>query len=429
MKETFKTIISDNLTQDLPIIWVRELKIPLKSNKIITLSGVRRSGKTYHLFNLIKKLKEKGIPRERIVYLNFEDERLNLQTHDLDLILQAYRELFPEQDLSKSYFFFDEIQEAPGWEKFVNRIYQTISKNIYITGSNSSLLSKEIATSLRGRTVTFEVYPLSFTEFVNIKKPNLNIATSKGKAKIASLFGQFLRRGGFPELLSEKKNIQEKTLQEYFNVMVLRDLIERFNITQTEILKYFCKRVVGNSANEFSVHKIFNEIKSQGYKTSKDTIYTYQGYVEAIYLSKFVPRYSPSVIKQAFSQKKTYVIDQAMGSAIDFKFSQDKGRILETTVALEFIKKGVQIAYTNNGTECDFLTLNKGEVENALQVCYNLSDKDTKDREIKGLIQTCKKFSLKKGTIISMEEEEKISLDGINVNITPAWKYFYNLSI
>lgn len=425
-KELLKTIISDNQAQSLPEIWHRSLEIPLQSKKIITLSGVRRSGKTYHLFNLMKRLKDRGLQSELILYLNFEDERLKLTTNDLDLILQAYRELYPNLDISKCYFFFDEIQEVKGWEKFIDRIYHSISNHIFITGSNSTLLSKEIASALRGRTVTYEIYPLSFKEFVDIKNHSINSKTSAGKAKLIHLFGQFLEQGGFPELIEKDQELQSKILQEYFNVMVLKDLIERYKIPQAEILKYFCKRVIGGSAGEFSVHKIYNEIKSQGYKIAKDTVYAYQNYVESIYLARFIPKYAHSIVKTELSQKKSYVIDQGMGVAMDFKLSQDKGRLLETVVCLELIKEGKQIAYMQNGAECDFVFIDKSKVTQALQVTYNLSEEETRNREIKGLVQTCKNFSLDEGIIITMDQEQDFMIDNIKVKVIPAWKYFYN---
>ena len=424
-KELLKTIISDNQARKLPNIWQRTLEIPLKSGKIITLSGVRRSGKTYHLFSLMKRLKDKGLSPENILYLNFEDERLRLTTSDLDLILQAYRELYPNIDLAKCYFFFDEIQEIKGWEKFIDRLYHSITNHIFITGSNSTLLSKEIASALRGRTITYEIYPLSFKEFADIELPKINSQTSTGKAKLLHLFGLFLQQGGFPELIGKNQELQNKILQEYFNVMVLRDLVERYKISQVEILKYFCKRVIGNSAGEFSVHKIYNELKSQGYKIGKDTIYAYQEYVESIYLARFIPKYAHSIVKTELSQKKTYVIDQGMGVSMDFKFSQDKGRLLETTVGLELIKQGKQIAYTQNGTECDFVVFDKDRITQAIQVTCDTSDEKTRSREIKGLIETCRKFSLDRGTIVTLDQDEELISSDIKINIVPAWKYFY----
>lgn len=424
-KDLLKTIITDNQKRQLPNIWPRILKIPLESEKIITLAGVRRSGKTYHLWNIIKRLQAQGIKPQQIIYINFEDERLNLTVGELDQIIQSYRELYPEQELSNCYFLFDEIQEAAGWEKFVARIYSNISRHLFITGSNATLLSKEIATALRGRTLIFEVYPLSFKEFVNVSEQKPDKNTSQGKARLVNLFEQFLVQGGFPELLKLDVSLKDKALQEYFNVMALRDLIERYQIKQAAILKYFCKRVVGNTASEFSIHKIYNELKSQGYKISKDTIYAFQDYVEAVYLARFIAKYSPSVVKRELSQKKSYVIDQGLGAALDYKVSRDKSRLFETTVALELIKRGKQITYLQNGFECDFLVLKKDKVIQAVQVSYDVSGSKTRAREIKGLVQACRQFKLKTATIITPNQQETKTQDGIIVEIVPAWDYFY----
>ncbi|MHB1661190.1 MAG: ATP-binding protein [bacterium] len=170
MKEKLKEIIRDFHKAALPLTKKRELEIPTGTQKIIAVSGVRRSGKTFILFETMKRLLETKIPKENMLYINFEDERLDLKKETLDLILQAYRELYPDADFSKCYFFFDEIQNVDGWEKFARRLYDTVTKNIFITGSNSNLLSREIATSIRGRTITYEVYPLSFVN-ANINSP------------------------------------------------------------------------------------------------------------------------------------------------------------------------------------------------------------------------------------------------------------------
>lgn len=427
-KDLLKTIIVDSQSQKLPEIWPRALILPLESKKIITLSGVRRSGKTYHLFNLMKRLQKQNVAQERILYINFEDERLSTTAGELDLILQAYRELYPNRDLSTCYFFFDEIQEAVGWEKFIVRVYNTISKRIFITGSNATLLSQEIATALRGRTITFEIYPLSFQEFVAVNNPGLNQHRSKDKAIVLRLFKQFMHQGGFPELMKQNEELKNKILQEHFNVMVLRDLIERYQISQVAVLKYFCKRVVGNSAGEFSVHKIYNELKSQGYKISKDTLYAYQGCVEAVYLTRFISKYSPSVVKAEMSQKKSYVIDQGMGAALDYKLSQDAGRLLETTIALELLKQGKQIAYLQNDFECDFVVIGKGKIEEAIQVVKDFTDEDTKNREIKGLVYACQTLALSSGTILTLDQTDEIIVDGITIRVIPAWMYFFSLA-
>jgi len=428
-KDLLKTIIIDSQQRVIPEVWERTLKIPIDSGKIITLTGVRRSGKTYHLFNLMKRLKVNGVPNECILYFHFEDERLHLSSKELDLILQTYQELYPAQKLSDCHFFFDEIQEVEGWEKFVGRIYASISKHIFITGSNSKLLSKEIATSLRGRTITFEVYPLSFAEYIGILSPELlNPHSSADKATLINHFDRFMHQGGFPELVHQEDKLKERILQEYFNVMVLRDLIERYQISNSSTLKYFCKRVIGSSGGEFSVNKIYNELKSQGYQVGKDTLYLYQNYVESIYLNRFINKYSHSVVKAESSQKKCYVIDQGMGTALDYKLSQDRGRLLETTVALELLKKGNQIAYQQNGSECDFVVIEKGKVIKAIQVATDLVSIKTREREIKGLVQACLKFGLSSGIILTFDHAEQMEQDGVHINSIPAWEFFLNHS-
>jgi hypothetical protein len=208
--------------------------------------------------------------------------------------------------------------------------------------------------------------------------------------------------------------------------MLFRDLIERYQISNSTILKYFCKRVIGASAGEFSVHKIYNELKSQGYKVSKDTLYAFQDYVETIYLNRFVNKWSASVVKSESAQKKCYVIDQGLGAALDYKLSRDKGRLLETTVALELLKHGKQIAYHQNGSECDFLVTDRGNVTAAIQVSIDISDNKTREREIKGIIQICQKFDLHEGVILTLDHTEEQERDGVQVRILPAWQYFYS---
>jgi len=423
-KELLKTIITDSQSRKLPTVWNRALTIPANSTKIVTLTGVRRSGKTYHIFDTMNQLKARGVSLEHLLYINFEDERLHIDGDEMDVILQAYQELYPHLILSDCYFFFDEIQEVEGWEKFVDRLYSSVSQHVFVTGSNSRLLSKEIATALRGRTITFEIYPLSFSEFVHVVRPGLNPHSSADKAQLLSFFERFLHEGGFPEIITQQDDLKDKILQEYFSVMLLRDLVERYAISQVAILKYFCRRVIGASAGEFSVNKVYNELKSQGYRVGKDGLYSYQENVDAIYMGRFISKYSESVVKSEGSQKKVYVIDQGLGSAIDFKLSRDTGRLLETTVALELLKQGKQIAYYQDNVECDFVVVDKGSVTEAIQVTQDLSDDATRKREFKGLVQCCKRFNLTSGIVLSLNEDETLEVEGMEIKIIPAWKHF-----
>jgi hypothetical protein len=423
MKRKLYEIITNFHEQDLPEIKARLTNIPTHTGKIVSLTGVRRSGKTYHLYNIINNLLKEGLPKENIIYLNFEDERLDKQSFEFDLIIQSYRELFPEKDLKNCFFFFDEIQEVNNWEKFVRRLNDTITKNIYLTGSNSSLLSSEIATALRGRTITFEIFPLSFIEYLKFQEIEINLSSQKSKSIIKNAFDQFLVDGGFPEILYLQDQIKLKVLQEYFDVMVFRDLIERYQISQPAILKYFCKRIVGNSAKEFSVHKIYNEFKSLGYKVSKDTFYQFQDYIESIYLSSFLSKYSHAVVKSDLSQKKVYSIDTGLAVKLNYKFSKDIGRILENFVYLELIKANKEVFYYKNKKECDFLIQSKKGVDEAIQVSFNLDEENTKKRETEGLIEACQTFNLKKGYILTYDQSESIMFNDIEIILKPSYEY------
>lgn len=422
-KDIIKNLITDFHEKGIPPVKPRLLEIPVNLKKIIALTGVRRSGKTFQLYNVINRLIKQKIKLKNILYFNFEDERIDKNTFILNNIIESYQELYPEINLGNCYFLFDEIQNIDGWEKFVRRIYEQISKNIFITGSNSKMLSREISTSLRGRSINYEIYPLNFEEYLNFLGIEINLNSTRSISVIVNIFEKFLSGGGFPELVSVDNEIKDRVLQEYFNVMIFRDLIERYDITQTEILKYFCKRVIGNSSKEFSVNKIYNEIKSQGYKISKDTIYEFQNYVESIYLAFFIPKYSRSIVKQEFSKKKVYSIDNGLAASVDAFFIKNKGTALENLVFLELIKSGKKILYYSNNFECDFLLMENEKVCEAIQVCFDINDIDTKNREEKGLINVCREFQLKRGLILTIYDEQKYTVNGITIEIMPVYKY------
>ncbi|SNZ02719.1 hypothetical protein SAMN06265182_0192 [Persephonella hydrogeniphila] len=424
-KDIFKELIVEFQQDGIPDFIERDLYLPINTNKIISVIGVRRSGKTYLLFQTIKKLLE-NTPIERIIYINFEDERLDLKAQDLSSILEAYKELYPEISLKDTYLFFDEIQNIEGWEKFVRRVYDKYTKNIYITGSNSKLLSKEIATALRGRTISYEVFPLSFKEFLKFKglsfeeKDFYNIE-KRGVWK--KEFLEYLEYGGFPEIIFfDDEKLKLKTLQNYFEVMLYKDLVERFQIKNPLILKYFIKRVVENLGKPLSVNNIFNELKSQGYKISKDSLYEYLEMIEDIYLSIIVKKYSKSMLKTEFSQKKAYIVDSGLINALSFSFKENYGALLENLIAKEFRANGYEIFYYKEKKECDFVVVNKNRIM-PVQVSYSLYNEETKEREINGLLEAAKFLNVKNGIILTFDEFDQIINDDIEIKIFPAYYY------
>lgn len=427
MLELLKTIIQDFHTTGLPKeIVTRQINIPLTTSNIITIIGPRRSGKTYLLYSLINSL-TKDIPLKRCVYVNFEDDRLNLKKEDLQLLLDAYQQQYPDIDLKEVYFFFDEIQVVDGWEIFVRRVHDKVSKHVFVTGSSAKLLSKEIATALRGRTITYTLFPFTFGEYVHyqhyLPEDNLKTFSTKQKNLLVKAFEDFMYIGGYPEVISFDTQLRDKTLQNYLDVMMYRDVIERYKITQTHLIKDFLHRIFSSNAKEFSLNKYYHDLKSRGIAISKDTLYQYVSHFIDIYLIFLIPRYSSSYIKQEQAGKKLYVNDTGLLHSQQFEFSSELGRALETAIFLELIKHEKKVFFLKEQHyECDFLIKEKDKIVGALQVCYKMTE-ENKDREINGLVHALKLFHLNKGIIVTLSQEETITQEGITVSIIPAWKW------
>jgi uncharacterized protein len=423
-KELLKQIIRDFHLQPVFDVKPRDVQVPLETGKIITLMGVRRCGKTSILLDTVNRL-AKTLDKTLMVFINFEDERLDLATDELDLIIQAYRELYPGQHLANSYLFFDEIQNVDGWERFVRRVYDTVTRNIVLTGSNSKLLGTEIATSLRGRTLGMEVFPLSFSEFLRFQDLEADVHSSGHLALIRNAQADFLQQGGFPETLSIDPKHRTWLLQEYFNVLLYRDIVERYKVQNVVALKYFLKRLVSSTTKQLSIHKIYNELKSANIRVGKNTLYDFLDYAETVCLAHVLYRYDQSLVTRELGEKKVYAIDTGLCDAVEFRFSDDLGKALENAVFLELRRTGAELFfYRSESVECDFLRVERGRVMEAIQVCLDLSDPVTRRREVKGLMAACARFGLSKGTIITGDDSDQWSIDQIQVDVVPFYRRF-----
>jgi len=420
MREIIKTLIRDFHKADFVDYKKRKLNVPLNTNKIITIIGSRRAGKTYFMYQLMEKISRK-VGKESILYINFEDERLDFNRENLKEIIEAYYELYPEK--KDIYLFFDEIQNIEGWEKFVRRIYDTVTKKIFITGSSSKLLSKEIATSLRGRTLTYQLFPLSFTEYLFFKNIDYeDVYSTKNKVQIKKGFENYLKIGGFPEVIDYTDEVWKKTLQSYFEVMIYRDIIERYDIKKTKILKAFIKINISYISKIVSVNKYYKQLRSRNYKISNNRLYDFLDYMNDSFLILTLTKYSESILKQQLAYDKIYGIDSGLVNAVSFKFSEDYGRIIENVVFIELKRRNEEIYYYKNKYECDFLIKKTHKITQAIQVTKELNE-DNKRRELNGLIETMKKFKLKKGLILTQDYEGKIKEKGKVIYIKPIWKW------
>ncbi len=402
MKQILKTIIKDFHSRPLPSFKPRQLQVPLDLGKIVTIVGPRRAGKTWYFFQLMAALEERGVQRTQFIYLNFEDERLELET-DYDQILGAYLELYPEQKLDEIYLFFDEIQELSGWEKYVRRIYDTVSKKIFLTGSNAKMLSQEIATSLRGRSLSFEIMPLTFYEFLTFQgiDPKDQYST-RNQARIENSFAEYLVWGGYPELVEIEVRFKPDVLQEYFNVMLYRDLLDRYEIRDAFVLKYLIKRLIASFTKEFSVNKFYNDLKSRGVKISKNSIYRLIEQIFSVYMVTAVEKYDPSLVRREMSNRKIYLYDNGFASATRFSFSEDRGQLLENLVFTKLRKDAEDIHFLKNGYECDFVFSTRAGNSIPVQV-VDILHRDNLNRELKGLEKARQRLKSEHGMLIVRE--------------------------
>ena len=423
-KEIIKQIIRDFHLQGSFNVRPRRMTVPLSTGKIIVLTGVRRCGKTsllYHTMNILAK----DMDKTKILFINFEDERLELPANELDLVIQSYSELYPEQSFEDIYLFFDEVQNVPGWERFVRRVYDTITRNIFITGSNSRMLGSEIATGLRGRTLRLEVYPLSFSEYLEFKNIEMDMYSTRQLAFIRKAQEDYLQYGGFPEALFIGEEYRVQLLQEYFNVLLYRDIAERYGVQNLSALKFFLKRVISSTTKQLSIHKIYNDLKSANLRIGKNTLYNFLDYARDSYLALTIHRFDPSLVARELGEKKVYTIDNGICEAVEYRFSLDQGKALENAVFLELKRAGHDLFYFRDDSgECDFLLTDRGRVKGALQVCQHMVNETIKKRELKGLTRACAMFNLNRAVIITKDTLDDWETEGLQIDVVPFYRYF-----
>lgn len=414
-KDQFKQIIREFHERKLPEVYRRELEIP-ETKKIVSLIGSRRSGKTFFFYQLINDLK-KEIDVSQATYINFEDDRiLPLELKDLNLLLEAYFELYPENAEKTVYFFFDEIQNIEDWEVFVRRIHDTLDARIFVTGSSSKLLSKEIATSLRGRTLPFYLYPLSFREFLSFRGVEAGKDTeySSRRHLVRKLFGEYMLWGGFPEIALEDESLRQMILNNYYEMFIYRDLVERYSIRNINLLKNVARYLLTNISAPFSRRAYYNVLK-ENMALGKDTLGEYISCLEDINLVYLVPIFNYSLKSQQVNPRKIYCIDTGLRSAVTFRFSGDFGKIAENIVFIELKRRGYEIFYWKDHREVDFVIKDGAGKLTAINVSYTNS---IEKREIDGL----KEFSGKYDADLILLTKD-IGKEENNISFIPLWKW------
>jgi predicted AAA+ superfamily ATPase len=425
-KETLKYVLAQATTRPLPAVVPRAVELPLDSRKVVTLVGIRRSGKTYLLYATMRRLEAQGVDRRRLLYLNFEDDRLlPIHAGELDLILRAHEELYPEVAGQPKFVFFDEVQNVPAWETYVRRLHDTEGVRLFVTGSSSSLLARELATGLRGRSVAYEVFPLSFAEFLAFRGLKHEPYSRASESRLAAALAEYLQTGGLPEIVLADAALRPRILKEYVDLVFYKDLVERYGVANPQVLRRLLRHCLAHPGSLFNVHKLYQDFRSQGLGLSKDTLYNYLAYLEESFVVFPLPVAARSLRKQAVNPKKLHPVDWALAYPFVTEPSVDAGRKLETAVFLHWRRQREDLAYLTGDHEVD-LVVRPDRPEQLVNVAFSVTRAETWEREVAGLEWAAAKFPRAPRTLVAHELGARKPPAGIRA--VAAWRYLLGSS-
>ncbi len=433
MIETLKSIILDFQEVHLETGVPRHLKIETVPNKATVCIGVRRSGKSTYLFQVIDRLLNEGVSRRNILYLNFFDDRLhNLKQEGLGLISEAYYSLFPEKKNTETvYCFFDEIQTVEGWEPFVDRMMRTEQCEVYLTGSSSQMLSREIATQMRGRALSWEIFPFSFREFLDYKGIDwAGPLSTKKRLTVQKAFEEYWETGGFPEVAGLDRHMRIKIHQEYFHAVLFRDLVERHDVSHPKAVTDLAHRLIDNTASLYSINNLTGYLKSLGHKAPKSAVSDYLEWFEDAYFLFTVRIFDASLARSKTNPKKIFCVDHALVTSVASGILINAGHLLENLIftALRRISSNIYYYKSKGGLEVDFVVQMRGRSRLLVQVCESLLEPLTRKREVVALSEAMVELGLKSGTIVTRNEEGEIEVaNKKRIKIIPVWRFLLDL--
>jgi len=408
-----KGLIKD--LEGTPRPFYKHLLDSVEVKEITVITGVRRSGKSTLMYQIISSLLKKGVNPRQILFVNLEDKKLVKSS--LEDIYMAYREnLNPSK---KAYIFLDEIHRKDGWESWIRKKYDLKTNDKFvISGSCSYLLRKEYSTLLTGRNLTFEVFPLTFEEFllfnnIKINRENLRrgIILDKTKIPILNSLKKYLNFGGFPEVFFKKDDFKTKLLEQYFDDIIYKDIIDRYNLNSQKA-KDLALYLLTNFTGTVSLRNMRNSLG-----ISYDTIKDYIAYFKEAFLVFILDHFSYSFKEQKTLASKTYCIDNGLRNAVSFKFSKDEGKLAENLVFLELRRRGEDVYYWKNGGEVDFIIKEKNSLLKAINVSYT---DEIKERELKPLLEFKERFKRTDKLIVITKDLEKRSGE---TRFVPLWRW------
>ncbi len=390
-------------------VWHR-VTFPGKATAVV---GMRRAGKTTFLHQIRRGRHERGVPRERLPYFNLEDERLaGFSVEDFSIIVEEYYRRFPQLRGAETVTWcFDEIQVVPGWERFVRRMLDREKVEIFVSGSSSALLSREIATALRGRCWEVDIFPFSFEEYLrhhDIPLPRrLDLVPARERSVLEGALREYLVVGGFPEAQGIDAASRHRLLSDYVDLAILRDVVERYGVRNVVSLRWLVRHLLGNPAGLFSVEKFHATLKSQGLAVGRDTLHQLLGYLEDCFLVRLTWLETASERRRMVNPRKAYPVDPGLIPIFDRSGRANIGHALETAVRIELERRNMEVWYvrTTDGLEVDFLARGPEGEEALIQVAADIASAETQEREIRALRAAAREYPRASLHLITMTPE------------------------
>ena len=408
----------------------RDAALPQIPRKVHAVTGMRRSGKTTFLRQLVAESRRGAVP-EWALYLSFDDDRLaDIAADQLSALLEEFYRRYPQlRRRTTVAWFFDEIQLVSGWERFVRRVLDSENVQVAVSGSSARMLSREVHTSLRGRGIETTIRPFSFREFLRHRGEEPRAEPRRWTAEERSLvekrFGEYLVEGGFPEAQGLTRALRVELLQGYVDSVLFRDVLERYRVSQVSALRWIVRHCLRNPAGNMSVHRLFLDLKAQGHAVSKDSVHALLGHLFDAYLLEAVPLHTASERQRNSNPRKIYPADPGLIHAFDASGRANTGHALETAVFNELQRRRVEAAYvkTAEGFEVDFLVSYRDGRRELLQVCADASAPDAREREIRALADAAKSRSKLPATLLVLTQEQAIALAGNGLRVVPAYEW------
>lgn len=423
--------INDFKELGFPELVFRDSELLQAKETVSTIIGARRVGKSYRAIQAAQgMIEEKRIPSiEHICPVDFDNPHFsNLRATDLSVIERTFLKMNPAfSRKSPILFILDEIHKIPGWEEYVVALSRNPHWNVIVTGSSSRMLRENIATELRGKSLSSVIYPLTFREFLRFRGVASIKFSTVEQARMERLFDEFIQWGAYPAVALADERIKEHLLREYFDVMILRDIIQRYEVSQPKACTALLRHLLSNISKPFTRQSCFEYVTASGFRVGKESVLDWIEWAQDAWLLFAVPIFSASSKAQERNYRKAYCIDWALANTNSFVWDGGYSRALENMVYLHLLQRWHRVQYyltRSDRKEIDFVCIdNRGAIRNLVQVCLDMVDPQTEKRELEALVSASRYFGCRDCVIVTRSEDRLVKDGELSIRIVPVWRW------